>query len=300
MHLDLGSLGAVLVALSLAACMPQKNLHPDLHGHRGCRGLLPENSIPAFNRAIELGCDFIELDVVLSGDGQVIVSHEPWMSHTLCLDPQGNEMSEEEGRALNLYAMTTAQIQAYDCGSLEQATFPDQEQVKTYKPTLREMVEAVDEHALINGLMSPSFNIEIKSDPALYGTYQPEPVAFVEAVLATIDSLGLADRCIIQSFDPAILEAVNARYPSLSIALLVENKDSWKKNLKRLSFTPAIYSPMFSEVNGSLVDELHMEDIELIVWTVNEEADIKRMLDLGVDGIITDYPDRVMKVADEQ
>jgi len=291
---------AALIALSLTACTPMKNLHPELHGHRGCRGLMPENTIPGFNRALELGCDFLELDVVLSGDGQVIISHEPWMSAAICLDPQGDPIASEHERAFNLYHMTTEQIQACDCGSIEHADFPDQEQRKAYKPTLREMVEAVDEHALINGMASPSFNIEIKSDPAWYGTFQPEPGPYVEAVLATIDSLGLAERCIIQSFDPAILEVVNASYPSITLALLVENEDSWKKNLKRLSFTPAIYSPPFAMADQDLLEALHLEDIELVVWTVNEEADIKRMLDLGVDGIISDYPDRVVKVADEQ
>ncbi|MEO8591590.1 MAG: glycerophosphodiester phosphodiesterase family protein [Flavobacteriales bacterium] len=300
MNLTARTLGAAFIALSLTACMPQKNLHPDLHGHRGCRGLLPENSIPGFTRAVELGCDFLELDVVLSGDGQVIVSHEPWMSHSLCLDPHGDSITPAQEPVLNLFHMTTKQIQAYDCGSVEQPAFPEQEQRKTYKPTLREVVETVDEFALTTGMMSPSFNIEIKSDPAWYGTFQPEPGPYVAAVLATIDSLGLADRCIIQSFDPAILEAVNASYPSITLALLVENEHGWKKNLKRLSFTPAVYSPVFTVVDEDLVESLHLEDIEIIVWTVNEEADIKRMLDLGVDGIITDYPDRVMKVADEE
>ncbi|HMC98239.1 MAG TPA: glycerophosphodiester phosphodiesterase family protein, partial [Flavobacteriales bacterium] len=123
---------ASLIALLLTACMPQKNLHPDLHGHRGCRGLLPENSLPAFTRAVELGCDFLELDVVLSGDGQVIVSHEPWMRHGLCLDPRGDGITPAQEPVLNLYRMTTTQIQSYDCGSVEQPDFPDQEQVKTY------------------------------------------------------------------------------------------------------------------------------------------------------------------------
>ena len=293
-----GSLSAV-IPLLLIGCTPMKNLHPDLHGHRGCGGLMPENTIPAFDQAVELGCDYIEMDVVISGDGQVIVSHEPWMRATLCLDPQGRAIAPDQERALNLFQMTTAQIQAYDCGSLEQADFPEQEQRKAHKPTLREVVEAVDEYALLNGLMNPGFNIEIKSQPEWYGTYQPQPKAYVEAVLATIDSLGIADRCIIQSFDPAILEAVYAAYPSMTIALLVDNKDSWKKNLKTLSFTPAIYSPHFELADEELVEDLHLEDIEIVVWTVNEEADIKRMLDLGIDGIISDYPDRVVKVADD-
>lgn len=289
-----------VASLLLIGCTPMKNLHPDLHGHRGCRGLMPENTIPAFTHAVELGCDYIELDVVLSGDGQVIVSHEPWMRADICLDPRGRSITSDQERTLNLYRMTTAQIQAYDCGSREQADFPEQEQRQAYKPTLREVAEAIDEYALVNGLMNPGFNIEIKSDPAWYGRFQPEPKAYAAAVLATIDSLGLADRCIVQSFDPAILEAVYEEYPSMTIALLVDNQDSWKKNLKLLSFTPAIYSPSFEMADEELVENLHLEDIELVVWTVNEEADIKRMLDLGVDGIISDYPDRVIKVADEQ
>lgn len=290
---------ALLSAGLLTACMTH-NSHPDVHGHRGCRGLLPENTLPAFLKATELGSDYLELDVVISGDGQVVVSHEPWMSHRLCLRPNGDTITEADERSFNLYKMSVREIQTFDCGSLEQVDFPAQEPERTYKPVFRDVVEAVDEHAMISGVPAPGYSIEIKSDPELYGSYQPPPAEFVRIVIEAIDSLGLADRCIIQSFDPAILEAVNTRYPSLTIALLVENTDSWKKNLKRLTFTPSIYSPMFSEVNEALVDELHMEDIELIVWTVNEEADIKRMLDLGVDGIISDYPDRVMKVADEE
>jgi glycerophosphoryl diester phosphodiesterase len=291
-------LGVALVALLLNSCTVQENINTEVHGHRGSRGLLPENTIPSFLRAIELGCDYIELDVVLTKDGQVVISHEPWMEPTICNDPQGNEITD--GKAHNIYRMTLAEVQRYDCGSRPHPRFPEQEQLAAFKPSLRELVEVADEHAFAHGLMNPSFNIEIKSDPQWYGTFQPEPVAYVDAVLATIDSLGIADRTIIQSFDPKILEAMHAQAEHIKLALLVENKDSLKKNLKRLTFTPAIYSPWYGLVDKKLVEKLREQDIELLVWTVNDPRDIGRMLDLGVDGIISDYPDRVIRMIEER
>lgn len=290
--------GLLLVTLS-SACMTH-NSHPEVHGHRGCRGLLPENTLPAFTRATELGVDYLELDVVISGDGQVVVSHEPWMSHSICLRPNGDSISETDERSLNLFKMTAAEIRTYDCGSLEQADFPEQDQVKAYKPILREVVEMADEHALLSGVPAPGYSIEIKSDPALYGTHQPAPAEFVRIVLEAIDSLGLADRCILQSFDPAVLEVVHAERPDITVALLVENQIGWKENLKRLSFEPDIYSPWFGLIDAKDVEKLHDKNVEVVVWTVNEAADIRAVMALGVDGIISDYPDRVMLALEDE
>jgi glycerophosphoryl diester phosphodiesterase len=286
----------VLLPLALSACMNQNRTDPpEVHGHRGCRGLLPENTIPAFLHAAELGVDWIELDVVLSADHQVIVSHEPWMSHVICTDANGDAILEERERDLNLYHMTAAEIRAYDCGSLEHPGFPDQEQRRAHKPTLREVVEAIEETAMSGG-GQPGFNIEVKSDPALYGTHQPKPAQLAAFVHAAIDSLGIDDRCIVQSFDPAVLMAMHAIDQDLVLALLVENTDGLEINLQRLNFTPAIYSPNFSMADEALRTELHARGIQLVVWTVNEPDDIQRMIALGVNGIISDYPDRVLGV----
>lgn len=287
-------------ALILSACMPQKNLHPDIHGHRGCRGLLPENSLPAFLKATELGCDYLELDVVMSKDGQLIVSHEPWMRGDICTTPEGDPISAEEERTFNLYAMTVAEIQRFDCGSLEHEEYADQDTRSTYKPTLAQVVAAVDEHAMLSGVAAPSFNIEVKSEPELYGTFQPDPKTFALAVIDEVDALGIADRCVIQSFDPAILEAIHAERDDLHLAFLVEDKASLNEHLARLSFVPAIFSPHFSMVDEKLLHAIREKQMELIVWTVNEPADIRRMLDLGVDGIITDYPDRAIKLMESR
>jgi glycerophosphoryl diester phosphodiesterase len=291
---------AACIALVLTACTPMENIDPDVQGHRGCRGLLPENSLPAFLNAVELGCDVLELDVVLSADGEVIVSHEPWMNAAICLGPGGTPIAVEEERSLNLYTMTTAQIQAYDCGSLEHPRFPDQEQLATYKPTLRQVVEAADEHALMSGMVNPTYNIEIKSDPEWYGVHQPLPGPYAKRVIEMIDELGIASRCIVQSFDPAILEVVHTERPDLVVALLVENEDGLDANLQRLTFKPQIYSPYFKLVDKKVLASLRERDIELVVWTVNETSDIRSMIKLGVDGIISDYPDRVILELEKQ
>ena len=291
---------AALLLVAFSACMPEMNLHPDIHGHRGCRGLRPENTIPAFLEATELGCDFLEFDVVISGDGQVIISHEPWMDHTICRAPNGNTIAAENERDHNIFRMSVAEIRAYDCGSSEHPRYPEQQLLTAHKPTMRQMVETVHEHALLSGVARPSFNIESKSDPAFYGTFQPEPEAFAKAVLETIDSLGIADRCIIQSFDPAILEAVHASNGDMLTALLVENPLGVEENLARLSFVPNMYSPQYSMVNEAMLENLRSKNIELVVWTVNEKQDIERMLDLGVDGIISDFPDRAIALTQER
>lgn len=292
---DNGTICSIALGLLfLTACTPMENLNPDIHGHRGCRGLLPENTLPAFIKAAELGCDVLELDVVLSSDNEVVVSHEPWMSSTICKDPDDQPIPLELERSLNLFRMTLAQIQAYDCGDLKHPRFPDQEQVSAHKPTLREVVEATDEFALFAGMVNPSYNIEIKSDPAWYGTYQPLPSDYAKRIIQEVDDLGITNRCIIQSFDPAILEVVHAERPDLVIAFLVENEDGLKKNLERLTFQPQIYSPYFELLGKTDLKDLREANIDLVVWTVNEEKDIRRMLSLGVDGIISDYPDRVI------
>jgi glycerophosphoryl diester phosphodiesterase len=291
---------AAASALLLAGCEYETVTRPEIHGHRGCRGLLPENTLPAFLKAAELGCDWLEMDVVITADSQVLVSHEPWMEHRLCRTPQGDSITELQAHDLNIYRMTLAEAQAFDCGSTRHPDFPDQENSRQYKPTLREVVEAVDEQAMEDGTMGIGFNIEIKSDPLLYGTYQPDAERFAELVLAQIDSLGISGRAIIQSFDPAVLEAVHRIDENMPVALLVDNNDGLEANLKRISFTPTHYSPAFALVDKDLVKELDARDISLLVWTVNDKGDIKHMLKLGVGGIITDYPDKVIALLDEE
>lgn len=290
---------AITCALLMGACTTENVERPEIHGHRGCRGLKPENTLPAFLKAAELGCDWLELDVVITGDSQVLVSHEPWMEHRICLTSDGDTIPASTEREVNIYRMTLQQVQDFDCGSARHPDFPRQENEETYKPTLREVVEAVDELAMQEGLGQIGYNIEIKSDPALYGTHQPEPARFAQLVLAQIDTLGLSERCIIQSFDPALLKQVHEQNGELPLALLVDNVNGLEANLASLPFLPQYYSPAVELVNKELVRTLRETNIGILVWTVNDKDDMKRMIKFGVDGIITDYPDKLIALLEE-
>lgn len=270
-----------------------------VHGHRGCDAAVPANTIPAFLLAASTGCQWLEMDVVITGDDQVLVSHEPWMDHQICRDPEGHAMSEGAGRAINIFELQLSEVQRFGCvpanSPKDLAT-----QAGWYKPTLAELVRAVDAHAAGRNATPPSFNIEIKSESPLYGTYQPLPDRFAELVLREVMALDIGDRCIMQSFDPAVLEAMHALAPHLQLALLVDNADGIEANLARLSFTPHYYSPAFSIADPCLVGALREKGIGLLVWTVNDEADMLRMLDLGVDGLITDKPKQAMALIAER
>ncbi len=291
---------AAASALLWAGCTYETVTRPEIHGHRGCRGLLPENTLPAFLKAAQLGCEWLELDVVITADSQVLVSHEPWMDHRICRTPEGDSITEQEAHGFNIYRMTLAEAQRFDCGSTPQADFPDQVNSRQHKPALREVVTAVDEQAMEDGNLGIGYNIEIKSDPLLYETYQPRPQRFAELVMAQLDSLGISGRAIIQSFDPAVLEAVHLIDEEMPVALLVDNTDGLEANLKRLSFTPTHYSPTVELVDKDLAKALDALDIALLVWTVNQKADMKHMMKLGVAGIITDHPDKAIAVFDEE
>ncbi len=280
--------------------MPTGSLRPDVHGHRGCRGLLSENTVAAFLKASDLGCDFLELDVVVNADGEVVVSHEPWMEHRICLDKNGDTIPATQERSLNIYRMTTAEVRECDCGSLRHPDFPSQESRSAHKPLLSEVVEAVREHARSHGKPESRFNVEIKSEPELYGSHQPQPDAFALLVASELQRLGIDSMCIVQSFDPFVLNAIRPLNSKLALALLVDNTESLDTNLARLTFTPDIYSPKYKAVNQRLVDALRTKGIGIAVWTVNEETDMKKMMALGVDGIITDYPDRLIGLLDKQ
>ncbi|MCB0633513.1 MAG: glycerophosphodiester phosphodiesterase family protein [Saprospiraceae bacterium] len=306
MRLDVFALG--LIGLLLAACgteapqdgsekkseqnMPEQEF--DWQGHRGARGLLPENTVPAFLLALEYPkISTLELDVAVSKDGKLIVSHEPWFSAHICSDPEGKPLTEEDSEHLLLYELTAEEIRRYDCGSRGNERFPDQKKMKTYKPQLSEVVQAADQRAKEMGRPLPRYNIEIKSQPDWDGLRTPDPETFVTLVWEALNALGIKERTCIQSFDIRPLEVLHRKDPSITVAYLVEELDSLEQNLAKLSFTPTIYSPYYMLVTANMVDALHERGIRIIPWTVNDPENMQALMDLGVDGIITDYPDRI-------
>lgn len=266
----------------------------DWQGHRGARGLVPENTVPSFLKALEFeAIKTLELDVVVSKDSVLIVSHEPWLSHHICSHPDGRAIEESEEEVLNIYQMTYKQIQQYDCGSRGNERFPEQVKQKIAKPSLADVVRAVSDYCATNKREQPLYNIEIKSRPEWDNSKTPEPEVFAQLVVAEVEQLGIAKQACIQSFDVRALQAVHELDTTMVTALLVENTDGLATNLEALGFVPTIYSPYYRLVSANLVKEVHAKGMQIIPWTVNEWEAIEGLLKLGVDGIITDYPNRI-------
>ncbi len=278
------------------ACLPsdesRRAVEFDTQGHRGARGLRPENTLSAFEEAVRHGMRTLELDLAVSADEQLIVSHEPWFSATICtLD--GTAYSE----STPLYSLSAAEIRAVDCGSTSHPDFPGQVLTPSYKPTLIEVIAMADSLAAALGRDLPYYNIEIKSKPAYDGTFSPPVQAFAALVHHTLDSLDLLARTTVQSFDVRALRAMRAIDSTAGLALLSESPLSWHEDLDELGFQPAIYSPHHLTLRAEHVVSMHKQGLEVVPWTVNDPARMRTLIDWGVDGIITDYPDRLAPLA---
>jgi len=266
----------------------------DLQGHRGCRGLMPENTIPAMIKALELGVQTLEMDVVISGDGKVVVSHEPWISSEIGTNPDGSPVTREEEMTLNLFRMPYETILKYDVGLRPHPRFPEQKKMKAYKPLLTDLIDSVMDYASQNQRTIPRFNIETKCRPEGDRLYHPEPSVFVDSLMRVIQDKKIIASVTIQSFDIRTLQYLHRKDSTVSIALLIDEKDtrSIEQQFDELGFKPNIYSPHYSLVNVGLIESCHQLGIKVIPWTVNDADQMKQLKKIGVDGLITDYPDR--------
>jgi glycerophosphoryl diester phosphodiesterase len=265
----------------------------DLQGHRGARGLAPENTLYAFQKALELGVNTLELDVVVTKDNQIVVSHEPWMNADICSGPDVNSMTKETEKDYNIYQMTYEEVLTYDCGSKYNPAFPNQQLESASKPLLKEVLHMADSISKNHG-KKINFNIELKSSSEGDELYHPKPQVFVKLVMDLLQQETNMERVNLQSFDFRILKELHQSHPEVRLAVLVYETDV-DSALEELGFVPEIYSPYFPLVNKSMVDTVHSKGMKLIPWTVNEPEQMKSLLKLGVDGLITDYPDRALK-----
>lgn len=275
------------------------SLRPEVHGHRGCRGLYPENTLPAFLHAVQLGVDVVELDVVLSSDGQVVVSHEPWMSSTICFDPRKQPIPVEEQHQHNLFRMSYASIRTYDCGLLPHPAYPGQRNQPAIKPLLRDVVAATSTLARQLGRSPVQFSVEVKSSPAGDNLFHPGPAAFARAVVAELQSLELEARTTLLCFDDRILQQCRQLLPALPLCLLVEDDMPFAQHIRKLGFVPNVYGPRHDFVTPELLAEASSLGIRVVPWTVNELQGMRRLVAMGVAGITTDYPDRLLTLLTE-
>lgn len=286
------SVFCILVLLFTMSC--NTNTTIGVQGHRGCRGLLPENSLPAFEKAVALGVNTLELDLAISKDKQVVVSHEPFMSRFYCLKPNGEEISINQDLAFNFYEMDYDSIKLFDCGTKQHPRFSQQKNMKTHKPLLSEVFKLSD--ALNSEIR---YNIEIKAKPEYDNIYTPEPKEYVALVLKVIDEYNIGERCNLQSFDIRILEEIKRQAPSMTQALLVDENEVIADKLNALSFKPEIISPYFQLLTKDVVAQYQKEGYSIIPWTVNEKEDMHTVISYGVNSIITDYPDVLIGILND-
>lgn len=286
---------------------------------------MPENTIPAMLHAVKLGVKTLELDVVISGDGKVVVSHDAYMSSDFMRKPDGSDIKKQEERNIALYKMTYDSIIRFDAGSKPHPRFPDQLKMKTHKPLLGDLIDSVEAYVKTYKLKPVYYNIETKISPAGDGIYNPSPEVFVNTMMAVINSKSIKDRVIIQSFDVRTLQILHKTEPSVKLSLLTFGKqdalaklrtqglsaEDEKKlklsplftgkggladDLERLGFSPDIYSPYYTSVDAEMVAKAHALKMKILPWTVDEEKDMIALGELKVDGIITNSPDKMIKL----
>lgn len=290
----------------------------DLQGHRGARGLMPENTLPAFAKALSIGVTTLEMDLAVTKDLQVVVSHNPRFEPDIARDTSGAWLQQSSP---GIYSMTLETVKTYDVGRINPASkyakrFPDQQPVDgTTMPTLGEVFELVNQ----SDNQVVRFNIEVKINPD-----NPEltlaPKAFVQVVLKVIQRYKMENRVTVQSFDWRALQLVQELIPGITTSYLTANQP-WLNNLQTgmpgaspwlngldvddfdgsavraiKAAGGSVWSPYHEEVSPESIKLAHELGLSVKVWTVNEPARMRELIEMGVDGIITDYPNRLRQV----
>ena len=260
-------------------------------GHRGTRGLMPENIIASMYKAIDHDVNTVEVDVVISKDKKVVISHDIYFHPDITTTPDGKYLDAKEAQKHLLYQMNYDSIKKYDVGLKPHKDFPQQQKIPAHKPLMSDLIDSTDWYAKSKG-KPVMYNIELKTNAAYDGSKQPPVEETVDLVMQVVKAKKLEDRSYLQSFDFRPLQILHKKYPDIVTAVLISDKDkrTFEQQLEELGYTPQMYSPHYSLVTSELVDKCHKRNIKLIPWTVNTPEDMKRMKELNVDGIITDYP----------
>jgi len=274
---------SLLLMTKTSIASEQDYSHIDVQGHRGARAVLPENSLPALQYALELGVDTLEFDMGVTKDGVVVVMHDQEINPEICQYKDGR--SAEKG--LWLHELSLNQVKQFDCGSRQNPRFEKQKTIpNTEIPTLSEVFEMVANSKLENA-KTVLFNIETKSNPQKPHA-QPAPAEFVEAVLKVVKEFDLESRVTLQSFDPATLIAANEIAPNLQLSALFSDKpDNWLEAAE--SVGADIISPHHSLLRRKDVEEIQDAGLAVIPWTANSKRQWAKLDDPKA---LLDYLDR--------
>ena len=264
----------------------------DYQAHRGGRGLMPENTIAAMLSVMDnKKVATLEMDLAITKDKQVVVSHDPILNPLITTQPDGTYIKADEINKNIIYQMNYADLEKFDVGVKPHPGFKGLKKLAASIPTLASLIDSVElKGASIGRKMN--YNIEIKSVDGKDGIEHPNPNEFVEWVVATLKKKNMLKRTSIQSFDLRPLRVLHEKYPTIKTSYLVFGSEcaDAEKEIALLGFTPTIYSPEYKYVNKAMIDYCHQKNIQVIPWTVNTKEEMNALIALKVDGIITDYP----------
>lgn len=256
----------------------------DVHGHRGARAVLPENTLIAFQEALDSGVEYLELDMGVSKDNVIVVTHDQYINPNICQYENGQRITKK----IPIRSLTLQEIKELDCGTLINKKFPKQVPAPGQKiPTLEEVFELVQKSSLPVA-KTVQFNIETKIEEDL-PELTPTPEEFVKLVMEVVRKFEFEKRIILQSFDYRTLKAIRATHPSIRTSALIEG---FFANVLRVAreVKPDIVSPDYSLLSKNIVNELHKMGIKVVPWTANDPKSWSKLISWGVDGIITDDP----------
>jgi glycerophosphoryl diester phosphodiesterase len=258
---------------------------PEIFGHRGWRGAYPENSIEGFQKALELPIAGLEWDVVVNADSQLVVSHEPFFHNNICCLP--DSMNNKNVKKNNIFRLSQEQIKQFPCGCKPHPSFSAQNISTMTKPLLREVISTCP-------LQDRTILFEIKSHPSDYHLFQPDAKSYAAIISREAAWIDSTTRIVFMSFDPNILNELNALLPKHSYLLLLYKPFMRpKKTLTKLSFQPLGFAILHHVIRKSTVKRLHALELKCLAWTVNNTNKAKRLEKWQIDGIITDYPDKI-------
>ncbi len=286
---------ASLAAFTVAKPAPGKGQDPKVFkvGHRGTRGLMPENTIPAMYKGLDLGANTIEFDIHITKDGQVVVYHDASFTPSYTTMPDGSDIPAADRAKYTFYQMNYSDIRPFIIGEKPYSAFPEQQRIRSYAPLLSEMIDSVEAYTKKHHLPAPYYLLEIKSSAKTDGVEQPEPEEYITKMMAVKQLKKLGNRLYVQSFDMRPLQVMHRRYPKIKLGFLTgDKKATFEDNMKGLGFTPYFYNPSYDLVTPELVGKVHGQNMVIVPWTVQEVSKMQELRKLGVDGIISDYPNR--------
>jgi len=287
-----------LLALSLIQCSSPKSSAPgiDLQAHRGGAGLMPENTFTSMKNALDMRINTLEMDLQITSDGKVVVSHDNYFHPRCAIRPDGTPVQQGEPKEY-IHTMPYDSAAKYEVGLKPTDKWPEKALISEHVPLASELLDFTEQYAKDNGIPLPGYNIEIKSRTGEgEGTLWPDYVEFCDTCIPLLLSKNLGERLIVQTFDPRSMEYIHEKWPEVILSYLTEKDPDIEAILATISFQPQWWSPNYAAITPENVAFCHKRGIKVVPWTVDEPEDIRRMADCGVDAIISNYPDRLIEI----